>query len=422
MALLIDRTDEDSDTYESRRRFIEKVRHLIQQDLKNNPVQSIQTGLDKDVVSIDENEVSEPFFVYDPGSVTRHVCVKNLAFNKGDSIDMQTDKRLNEIIQAQQDEDGEGQGGDKQGIQLDKNKFTFKLTDSEYASILFEGFELPNFAEKASEIIPSKKLKKAGIVKNGLQSNLHIVKSYKESLGRRIATKSAILEQIETLKALILQKVEIDVNNKLLAEQEERLENIPFFDECDLRYNSKTVQHHKITRAVIFLVLDVSGSMDQYMLELAKRLFFMFHLFVKMHYEHIDTVFIVHTDEAKEVSEQEFFYTNYSGGTELVPVCELVHKIITERYDTSKYNIYYSHVTDCDYWDIGDEIVTTFKKLIIPNIQYGFLSSVYKGPSIYSRKIKHLQIGLDSKNFKVVSLEEKEDCYLVLKKLFLAKR
>ena len=205
MALLIDRTDEDSDTYESRRRFIEKVRHLIQQDLKNNPVQSIQTGLDKDVVSIDENEVSEPFFVYDPGSVTRHVCVKNLAFNKGDSIDMQTDKRLNEIIQAQQDEDGEGQGGDKQGIQLDKNKFTFKLTDSEYASILFEGFELPNFAEKASEIIPSKKLKKAGIVKNGLQSNLHIVKSYYIALIAIIkqAEKESDFGQIIKIKGVI---------------------------------------------------------------------------------------------------------------------------------------------------------------------------------------------------------------------------
>ena len=90
---------------------------------------------------------------------------------------------------------------------------------------------------------------------------------------------------------------------------------IPYIDPFDIRYNRFEQQPEPNTNAVMFCLMDVSGSMGEREKDLAKRFFILLHLFLKRRYERIDVVFIRHTHEAQEVDEETFFYSRETGGT-----------------------------------------------------------------------------------------------------------
>src|SRR3546814_4446512 len=106
-----------------------------------------------------------------------------------------------------------------------------------------------------------------------------------------------------------------------LREERDRLERrrrlISYIDPIDLRY--RRYEHHPkpIAQAVMFCLMDVSGSMTEHMKDLAKRFFALLHLFLSRCYEHVEVVFIHHTDRAAEVDEQTFFYSTVTGGTQI---------------------------------------------------------------------------------------------------------
>src|SRR3546814_16381324 len=79
-----------------------------------------------------------------------------------------------------------------------------------------------------------------------------------------------------------------------------------------------------VAQAVMFCLMDVSGSMTEHMKDLAKRFFALLHLFLSRCYEHVEVVFIHHTDRAAEVDEQTFFYSRSEErrvGKECVSTC-----------------------------------------------------------------------------------------------------
>ncbi len=59
----------------------------------------------------------------------------------------------------------------------------------------------------------------------------------------------------------------------------------------------------------MFCLMDVSGSMDEHMKDLAKRFYSLLYLFLARRYQRVDVVFIRHTHEAKEVDEETFFHS-----------------------------------------------------------------------------------------------------------------
>jgi uncharacterized sporulation protein YeaH/YhbH (DUF444 family) len=129
--------------------------------------------------------------------------------------------------------------------------------------------------------------------------------------------------------------------------------SVGFMEEVDLRYNNYEKYPVPTTCAVMFCIMDVSGSMGEKEKDISKRFFMLLYMFLTKQYERIEVIFIRHHTEAKEVTEEEFFNSKESGGTIVNPALELMSKIIKERYSRD-WNIYAAQASDGDVWDKSD--------------------------------------------------------------------
>jgi uncharacterized sporulation protein YeaH/YhbH (DUF444 family) len=80
----------------------------------------------------------------------------------------------------------------------------------------------------------------------------------------------------------------------------------------------------------------------------------------------VETRFVLHDTNAKEVPD---FYTYYrsqvAGGTQVAPAFELVNSIIENENLARNYNIYIFYGTDGDDWDSsGEKMISVTKKLL----------------------------------------------------------
>jgi sporulation protein YhbH len=119
-------------------------------------------------------------------------------------------------------------------------------------------------------------------------------------------------------------------------------------DKPDLRYLSYRDVPRPRNRAVIFLAMDVSGSMTVERKRMARLFFYWCVRFMRSRYEQTEIVFVAHTTEAREVGEEEFFGRVESGGTKVSSAFEAVHEIQRERYPADDWNVYVLHVSDGD--------------------------------------------------------------------------
>lgn len=105
--------------------------------------------------------------------------------------------------------------------------------------------------------------------------------------------------------------------------------------------------------------------------DVAKRFFILLYLFLKRTYETIDIVFIRHHTSAKEVAEQEFFYSRETGGTVVSSALELMNETIVSRYPATEWNIYGAQASDGDNWNNDSphcrDILINY---IMPKVQY----------------------------------------------------
>jgi uncharacterized sporulation protein YeaH/YhbH (DUF444 family) len=197
-------------------------------------------------------------------------------------------------------------------------------------------------------------------------------------MSRRIALRRPKPEEIAAIEAKIAeleaQGGERDKLEKLRAELEraqKRIKLIPYIDPVDVRYRRLESSPKPIAKAVMFCLMDVSGSMNEHMKDLAKRFYSLLYLFLKRRYEHVDVVFIRHTHEAQEVDEQTFFYSRETGGTvvstALIKMAEIVH----DRYPISDWNIYAAQASDGDNTSSDNAMVLAqLRDAILPMCQY----------------------------------------------------
>jgi uncharacterized sporulation protein YeaH/YhbH (DUF444 family) len=116
----------------------------------------------------------------------------------------------------------------------------------------------------------------------------------------------------------------------------------------DVRYRQSHPAPRPIAQAVMFCVMDVSGSMTESMKDLAKRFFLLLHLFLRRRYGHVAIVFIRHTHEAAEVDEETFFRSPETGGTVVSTAIAEVARVIRARYSPADWNIYVAQASDGD--------------------------------------------------------------------------
>jgi uncharacterized sporulation protein YeaH/YhbH (DUF444 family) len=231
--------------------------------------------------------------------------------------------------------------------------------------LFFEDLELPDLVKLNLKQILSFKPRRAGFAASGAPTNINVGRTMRNSHGRRIALRrpkqaevDEIARQIAELEA---KQASAAVRERITALREElerierRRRRIAYVDPVDIRFNRFDPQPVPNANAVMFCLMDVSGSMGEREKDLAKRFFVLLHLFLTRRYERIEVVFIRHTHQAKEVDEQTFFYHTESGGTVVSTALEEMHRIIQERYPAAEWNIYAAQASDGDNFATDSE-------------------------------------------------------------------
>lgn len=322
------------------RRYKTQIREAVRDMINDRPIADIQKG---GKVNIPARDIREPVFRHGQGGDREMVHPGNKKFVSGDTIP--------------RPESGSGRGGQGQPGDGDENvdDFVFSLSREEFLDIFFEDMELPDLVRNYLGEVPEKKWVRAGFIKEGSPSSLSVVRTFRQSMGRRIALSAAIREDLERARAELAEAeagnavpLVITALRQRVDDLERRLTGVPYLDELDLRYRHRVAVPAPIARAVMFCLMDVSASMDERKKDLAKRFFTLLYLFLTQKYERVELVFIRHTDNAEEVDEDTFFYDRRSGGTVVLSALELMVKIVEARYNDASWNIYAAQASDGD--------------------------------------------------------------------------
>ena len=399
----------------NRQKFLRRFRKQIKKSIENVIAERSVTDLDKgEQISIPKRDTNEPFFHHSQGGRREVVNPGNKEFQTSDKIP------------RPEGGGGQGDGGEASDSGEGTDDFVFELSREEFLQFFFEDLELPNLVKtKLSTINESKKVR-AGHTSEGNPSNINIVRSLTGAMGRRIALRSPYKKELklkqDELDDLLKRhnktdQIVVDIVNRI-EHLKKKIKNIPFIDSFDLRYDNRIDQPVPTTQAVMFCIMDVSGSMGREEKDISKRFFMLLYLFLTRTYEKIQVVFISHHTVASEVDEETFFYSRETGGTVVSSAIKLMSSIIQERYPTSDWNIYAAQASDGDNWHNDSHIC---KKLltekIMPFVQY------YAYIEITADRHQNLweeytEIKTDWDNFAMKRIEKIPDIYPVFRKLF----
>jgi len=352
----------------NRQRFLRRYRKHIKEAVADAVNKRSITDTDRrDEISIPRKDVSEPQFRHGKGGRQGHVLPGNKEFIAGDKIARPTGGA-----------GIGGSGGTASNTGEGMDEFVFELTQQEFLDFMFEGLELPNLVKKQLKDTEAYKLIKGGYTSDGIPARLNVVQSLRGAHARRIALSGAIRRRIKELEGELktlgeqaesedrVQEIKIELDRL-----DRRLNHIPFLDDFDLRYNILIKQPIPTSSAVMFCLMDVSGSMTQDIKDLAKRFFILLHLFLKRNYQKIDIVFIRHHTVASEVDEEEFFYSRETGGTVVSSALKLMEEIVRERYPASDWNIYAAQASDGENWaEDSPQCRDMLEGSILPSVQY----------------------------------------------------
>ncbi|HEY8948356.1 MAG TPA: YeaH/YhbH family protein [Rhizomicrobium sp.] len=354
----------------NRQRFLRRARTQIREAVQKSLKDSSVADLDKDrKVRISTKGTKEPRFRLDPKAGGEHdfVLPGNKQFTPGDEI--------------KKPPSGEGGGRGKEAADYAEgdDDFEFTMTQDEVLDIFFEDLELPNLVRTTLKETPNRVWKRAGITTAGSPTQINLIRTMRNAQGRRLALHRPKLKDVEALQAdLDALEREPEANRKKIAALKEEIARlnakrkwVGFIDPVDVRFNSYTEQPVPTSQAVMFCLMDVSGSMGEREKDLAKRFYMLLHLFLKRRYKRVDIVFIRHTHDAQEVDEQEFFYSRQSGGTIVSTALDKMLEIQKARYATADWNIYAAQASD-GYTQSGDarRCVEMLNNDIMPLCQY----------------------------------------------------
>jgi uncharacterized sporulation protein YeaH/YhbH (DUF444 family) len=342
----------------NRQRFLRRAREELKQDIRKQVNAGKIADVDAEhVVAVPVDGTSEPSFQHSVISGRRdHVLPGNKQFAPGDRLP----------------KSGQGQGGaaGSGATQRDsEDDFRFALSREEVLDLYFEDLELPDLVKLSLKEIVAFKSRRSGYAMTGSPTNINVGRTMRNSYGRRIALKRPKREQVDAIadELAMLERDPMPATAArerilLLREQLEALERrrrlVAYVDPVDIRFNRFEAQPVPNASAVMFCLMDVSGSMGEREKDLAKRFFVLLHLFLKRRYDRTEIVFIRHTHEAQEVDEETFFYSTQSGGTVVSTALEEMRRIIDKRYPSREWNIYAAQASD------GDNVATDSQRCI----------------------------------------------------------
>ena len=350
----------------NRQRFLRRAKAQIQRAVR-------QTAGDRDItdlerggeVSIPADGVREPSFRRSSeGGINDHILPGNKRFVEGDTIDRPP---------------GGGGGGSSAGNSGEgEDDFRFALSREEFLDLFLEDLELPDLAKRRLASVEVQGMRRAGYSVTGSPVNLALLRSMRNALSRRIAMRRPKTSEIAKLEEEIALLEQEEGESERLCELRQELEKLrlrarrfPYIDPVDLRYRRFEPVSRPVAQAVMFCLMDVSGSMTEHMKDLAKRFYMLLYIFLTRRYKHVEIVFIRHTHEAKEVDEDTFFHSPETGGTVVSSALREMQRIVTERYPPENWNIYAAQASDGDNSpNDGATSAALLKDVILPACQY----------------------------------------------------
>ena len=330
------------------RRYKEQIREAVKRAIDGRGIRDIERGED---IHIPKKDLSEPVFGHGQGGMREVVHPGNKEYVRGDRIERPKGGQGSGSGKGQASDSGEGE-----------DDFVFALSKEEFMQVFFDDLALPHLVRTQLAEVPEWKSHRAGYSSDGTPNNLHVVRSMRGAIGRRIALGAGSRRDLHELEEELAEtEVRLQPGDEValarikalkvdIQSLRARIERIPYLDPIDLRYRSRVRVPVPTSKAVMFCLMDVSGSMDEGRKELSKRFFILLYMFLTRHYEKIDLVFIRHHTQAAEVDEQNFFHARETGGTVVSSALVLMEEIIRARYAPSEWNIYGAQASDGDNW------------------------------------------------------------------------
>jgi hypothetical protein len=429
----------------NRQLFIRRIREFI----KKSKPQNIGTGSvgktssqQINPVKVAAEALEEPRFVYHPNSGENVWIINgNPKFMRGDEIDLDQ--------QGQGSGGGTGQGAGQGGDGEDD--FVINVAADEFLDLFFEDCELPNLTNQKETDKLENEHSHAGFTPNGIPAQLSVIRTYKQALGRRRALAAPYERELRELNdemgELLIEladttperekeiNVRMDEIQERMVALRRKIDAVAAFDKVDLRYRKSERKPLHTVDAVLFMIMDISGSMGEHEKTVARKWFALLYAFMKRKYTTCDLIFIAHTSDAYEMSENDFFSTRMNGGTMVSPALSMLNKIIKERYDHTQTNIYVSNASDGDNWESDSATVIDEMDKLIPKIQH---FSYIETPNPYWEQWRtqygwggsngdttlwstYEQVDVPNTKMSMSIIKQPEDVYGVFKKIF-AKR
>lgn len=348
------------------RRYRQHIKKAVSEAVSKRSITDIENG---ETISIPTRDISEPLFHHGRGGLNNNVLPGNREFVTGDRI-------------PRPPAGGGGSGGSgasDSGEGMDD--FVFQITQDEFLDFMFEDLELPNLVKRQLAGSEEFKLRRAGISNEGNPGHVNIVRSLRAANARRIALTGGKRRKLSELEKELAQ---LEAQDPALRDHERmeevlssiaslraKISKVPWLDDFDLKYNLHVKEPQPSSKAVMFCLMDVSGSMNQATKDIAKRFFILLYLFLQRNYERTEVVFIRHHTSAKEVDEEEFFYSRETGGTIVSSALKMMKQIIEARYPVSEWNIYGAQASDGDNWNDDSSLCyDLLVNSILPKVQY----------------------------------------------------
>jgi uncharacterized sporulation protein YeaH/YhbH (DUF444 family) len=397
------------------RRYQHQLRDAVRRAVDGRGIRDIEKGED---IHLPKRDISEPAFGHGQGGSREMVHPGNQEYLRGDQI---------ERPKGGSGGRGSGKAGDSGEGEDD---FVFHLTKEEFMQIFFDDLALPRLTRTQLAETPEMKSHRAGFSNAGTPSNLSVLRSMRGAIGRRIAIGSGSRAELAELEEELAALAKMPANpvrdhdrrqlELRIVELRARLLRIPYLDPIDLRYRNRVRVPVPTTKAVMFCLMDVSGSMDEARKELAKRFFILLYLFLTRHYDKIDLVFIRHHTQAQEVDEENFFHARETGGTVVSSALVLMDEIINTRYPPGDWNIYAAQASDGDNWhhDSGRcrELLT---ETLLPKCRYFAYVQVAEEEQNLWEEYARLQE--TQPHFAMRKVSEASEIYPVFRDLFKAR-
>ncbi len=334
------------------RRHKEQIKEAVKRAIDGRSISDVERG---EEVHIPKKDLNEPVFHHGQGGVRDMVHPGNREYVQGDRIERPKGGQGGGSGKGQASDSGEGE-----------DDFVFALSKEEFMQVFFEDLALPHLVRTQLAEVPEWKSHRAGYASDGTPNNLSVIRSMRGSLGRRIALGAGSRGELQEVEAELQRlqalpqpadraaqaetQARIQWLQQRITELKARLERIPFLDPIDLRFRNRVRVPVPTSKAVMFCLMDISGSMDEGRKELSKRFFILLYLFLTRHYEKIELVFIRHHTQAQEVDEENFFHARETGGTVVSSALVLMEDIIKARFNPSEWNIYGAQASDGDNW------------------------------------------------------------------------